>query len=437
MNTPKNKPISSLLLFLALTQQTTYAYTLQEAWAAAQQHSADFQAAYYQLKATQAQQQQAKAALLPHISANANYQHQPTTLSSTKETQGWHIQLNQTLFDASKIAQYRQSRYNSQAAEQRHDAAREDLLLKVAQSYFSVLLSQDIIAAHASEKAAYAQQYQQAQALFNKGAATALDIHEAQAGYDNALAQEIAAIAQKQIQENQLNNYTGLNSQNITPFPTQNLIKQYLPKLQQHSLEKWQQLALAHNHEYQTQSLALKSSEQALKAVKNSRYPTLNAHIGYQNNLYTSAYQNSDYRYRSKGMSATLQLSMPLYTSGELSSKIREAQAQYELAQTQLISTERQIKLAVRQAYTEGNAAHYQILAQEHVLKSSRLKLKSTETGQQYGIRNHLEVIRARHEVAQAEQKLAEAKYKFLMAYLTLIKESGLGIEKAITDTTQ
>lgn len=427
---PYSPPFSIIFSALLLcTSPSLSAFTLSEAWRAAQQHSADFQAAYYQRNATLAQQRQAKAALLPHVAANASYQRQPPSISSTRETQGWNVQLSQTLFDAGKFAQYRQSKFNSQAAERRFDAAREDLLLKVAESYFNVLLSRETVAAHAAEKKAYAQQAKQARALFDKGAATALDIHEAKAGYDNALAQEIAALADQQVQENQLNDYTGLDSKKIEAIDTANLITRYLPKLERHSLDKWQQIALANNHEYQTQKFALKSSEQVFQAAKNSRYPTLSAHLGYQNNLYTSSAQNNDYRYRGKGMSASVQLSMPLYTGGELSGKIREAQAQYGVADAQLTATERRIKLAVRQAYTEGGAARYQIMAQERVLESSRLKLKSTETGQRYGIRNRLEVIQARQEVAQAEQKLAQARYKFMLAYLRLVKESGLGLE--------
>ena len=427
---PYSPPFSIIFSALLLCASPSLsAFTLSEAWQAAQQHSADFQAAYYQRSATLEQQRQAKAALLPHVAANASYQRQPPSISSTRETQGWNVQLSQTLFDAGKFAQYRQSKFNSQAAERRFDAAREDLLLKVAESYFNVLLSRETVAAHAAEKKAYAQQAKQARALFDKGAATVLDIHEAKAGYDNALAQEIAALADQQVQENQLNDYTGLDSKKIEAIDTANLITRYLPKLERHSLDKWQQIALANNHEYQTQKFALKSSEQAFQAAKNSRYPTLSAHLGYQNNLYTSSAQNNDYRYRGKGMSASVQLSMPLYTGGELSGKIREAQAQYGVADAQLTATERRIKLAVRQAYTEGGAAHYQMMAQERVLESSRLKLKSTETGQQYGIRNQLEVIQARQEVAQAEQKLAQARYKFMLAYLRLVKESGLGLE--------
>lgn len=45
----------------------------------------------------------------------------------------------------------------------------------------------------------------------------------------------------------------------------------------------------------------------------------------------------------------------------------------------------------------------------------------------EYGIRN-------RQEVAQAEQKLAQARYKFLLAYLRLVKESGLGLETVFAE---
>lgn len=305
---------------------------------------------------------------------------------------------------------------------------------KVAESYFNVLLSRDTVAAHAAEKEAYAQQVRQAQALFNKGAATALDIHEAKAGYDNALAQEIAVLAEKQTYENQLNDYTDLDSKQIEAIDTANLLARYLPKLERYSLDEWQRIALSNNHEYRMQQLALQSSGQALRAAQNSRYPTVSAHVGYQNNLYTSSAQNNDYHYRGKGMSVGVQLNLPLYTGGELSGKIHEAEAQYGAAEAQLTATERHIKLAVRQAYTESGAARYQIMAQERVLESSRLKLKSTETGQQYGIRNRLEVIRARQEVAQAEQKLAQARYKFMLAYLRLVKESGLGLETVFAE---
>ena len=45
----------------------------------------------------------------------------------------------------------------------------------------------------------------------------------------------------------------------------------------------------------------------------------------------------------------------------------------------------------------------------------------------EYGIHN-------RQEVAQAEQKPAQARYKFMLAYLRLVKESGLGLETVFAE---
>ncbi|HEZ4310680.1 TPA: TolC family protein, partial [Neisseria meningitidis] len=78
-------PVSLFTLPLSLSPSVS-AFTLPEAWRAAQQHSADFQASHYQRDAVRARQQQAKAAFLPHVSANASYQRQPPSISSTRET---------------------------------------------------------------------------------------------------------------------------------------------------------------------------------------------------------------------------------------------------------------------------------------------------------------------------------------------------------------
>ncbi len=45
----------------------------------------------------------------------------------------------------------------------------------------------------------------------------------------------------------------------------------------------------------------------------------------------------------------------------------------------------------------------------------------------EYGICN-------RQEVVQAEQKLAQARYKFMLAYLRLVKENGLGLETVFAE---
>ena len=62
-------------------------------------------------------------------------------------------------------------------------------------------------------------------------------------------------------------------------------------------------------------------------------------------------------------------------------------------------------------------------------IKYSKNRLFCTERTDwlEYGICN-------RQEVVQAEQKLAQARYKFMLAYLRLVKESGLGLETVFAE---
>lgn len=424
--------LHSILLLLCM--KSSFAFTLAEVWQATLAHSSEYQAAIHNRDAELEREQQSKAAFFPQISAQASYQRQPPSISSSKITHGWNVQLNQSIFDATRMAQYRQSQVNSQLAHSRLAQHHEDLLLKVSQVYFDLLLVRERILAVKAEKDAYQQQVKKAQEAFRNGTGTILDVHEAQAGYDGAVAKEVNETAEKLIIEDRLKNYTGFDAKQITPIKPSLLIEPYYQKIIEKKQEQWQKLALSNNPEYRTQQLAAQSQKFAVQAAKNNRLPKITANLGYQQNQYTSSYQNSDYRYMGKGLTASIQLNIPLYTGGENKSRIREAQAREAEALAQLDTIEQKIKLAVSQAHTEANAAYYQILAQKKFLKSSQLKLESTTMGHQFGLRNYLEIVQARQEVADAEQKLAQVQYRFLMAYLTLIKESGMGLEKAFSD---
>ena len=426
------KNITLFFIFPSLLYSiSTSAFTLSEAWQSALSYSADYTAAQYRRNAELEQEKQARSALLPQVSVNMSYQRQPPSISSSKITQGWNIQLNQGVFDATRIAQYQQGRIISRAAHTRLNINRNELLLQVAEYYFNLLLIKDTIAAASTEKAAYKQQLIQAKGMFKLGTATAVEVYEAQAGYDNALSREIAATAEKLIIENRLTNATGLDAKNIARPNFDNLIPLYHRKVKQTNLLQLQKTALERNDEYQLQKLNVDNFSLGVKAAKGERLPKITASLGYQENQYKSSYQNRDNKYSGNGLTASVQLNFPLFTGGGNNSRIREAIARQQEAEVMLIATERKIKLAVKQAYSEANSAYYQIMAQKRLLESSKMKLQATQTGKQFGLRNSLELVQAQQSVSDAEQKLAQARYRYLMAYLTLAKESGTDLEKA------
>jgi outer membrane protein len=86
-----------------------------------------------------------------------------------------------------------QARASATLAEISLASAQQDLATRVSQAYFDVLLAQDNVTLVGAQKAAVAEQLAQARRNFEVGTATIVDTNEAQARFDQVLAQEIAA----------------------------------------------------------------------------------------------------------------------------------------------------------------------------------------------------------------------------------------------------
>lgn len=414
----------TILTYTCIFSVPVFAFNLNDAWQAALNHSAEFSAARHNRDAEAEQKHQARAALLPQVTLAANHQAQPSSsFASERSSQGWRVGASQVLFNKSRFAQYKQGRLAEEMAGIRLKRSEAELRMNVARAYFDVLLNKDKLVALRSEKAAYAHQLEQAKAMFEAGAATILDTYEAQAGYDAALAKEIETLTALQTSQNTLLNLTGLNPDNISPLKSGNL-----PDLLENSDEiQWQESAKRYNLDWQLQRKEVQNAHAALQAEKGARLPVLVVNGSYQDNR--NIYRNGpglEQKHRNKGSSFSIQLSMPLFSGGRISSSIRAAASREMQNKDMLTATERNIRLAVRQAYTLTKSSRIQILAQHRLLKTNQVRLEATQLGRQVGVRNNLEETQAQRTKAEAEQKLAEAKYNYIQAYLQLLQSSGL-----------
>ena len=75
----------------------------------------------------------------------------------------------------------------------RVQAARQDLVLRVAQTYFGILAAHDNVDFTHAERTAIARQLEQAEKRFEVGLIAITDVHEAQARFDTSDAQAILA----------------------------------------------------------------------------------------------------------------------------------------------------------------------------------------------------------------------------------------------------
>ena len=120
-----------------------------------------------------------------------------------------------------------------------------------------------------------------------------------------------------------------------------------------------------------------------------------------------------------------LQLALPLYSGGNVSSLVRQAVANREKAQQDLESSRRVAALAARQAYLGVTNGRAQVRALEAALVSTRSALDSNKLGYEVGVRINIDVLNAQQQVFSTLRDLSRARYDTLLNGLRLKAAAG------------
>ena len=108
-----------------------------------------------------------------------------TTITNT-ETDGYDVNLSQTLFDLSAWFGWKAGKETSRQAEANLSAAQQDLIVRVVQAYFGVLRAQDNLRASQAQERAFERQLEQTRQRFEVGLIAITDVYEAEAARDLA-----------------------------------------------------------------------------------------------------------------------------------------------------------------------------------------------------------------------------------------------------------
>lgn len=412
--------LSSTLLFLS---SISHAFDLQDAWDAALVYDASHSATAYQRQAAQEQINQARAPLLPQVSLNGQYQRnfpiEPD--GDANDSYGYTVQATQSLFNAGKFADYQQGKIAAKIADVQFDLSEQQLLLNVSQAYFDVLTAYDLIDAAAASKKLYSRQLDQAKTMFDVGAATIVDTHEAQAGLDNAEVQWLHAQQKLQLSQQKLHHLTGLNPDDINRLDGSRV--RHILNTQ--TLEQWQQLAYADSSDIHAKQLAVQAAEAAVKKARANRSPTLDLQAAYQDQHQQVNSFGMTEKVHNKGASIGLNLSVPLFAGGAINSQVRQAHLELLQRQEELTASKRNVDLNVKEQYLNVKSGLAQVQALEQLVLTNRKKLESSQLGQQVGVRSNLDVIMAQQTLADSEQQLAKARYDYLQAQLALAQAAG------------
>ncbi|WP_269915560.1 TolC family protein [Acinetobacter sp. HY1485] len=409
--------IQSLMLAVTLSSSMTHAFNLQEAWKAAENNASELEKNRYDLIANQEQIPIARATLLPQVVSSASYQKQRQTQPSLldRTSQSWRISASQTIFNLNKWYKYKESQIAGLAAQQQFDLSRQQLLLKVSEAYFNVLIAQESLASSQKAKDAFLIQKQQAEAQFKKGVVSIVDVQEAQSGYESALADEIEITAQLVQANVQLEIYTHLDSASVEQLPVEGI---QLPNL---SIEEWHHQVQENNLELNLQNQAIARAEQELKATQANHYPTVEVSTGYNKNP-NSYSSDSVQNYDTQAGYIGINVNLPLFSGGETNALIRQARAKLASEQAELKVLKEKVKLSTAENFAKVETGKARIKALAKLVETNQVKVRSSTLGQQYGLLSNVDRIRAEKELYESKLKLTQAKYQFLQAEINLMQ---------------
>jgi len=388
---------------------------------------------------------QGRSALLPNINLSANMMQNQlspevagTTYPDTNyNTSGGTVSLVQPLFRQQNWQTYSESEIQVAISDAQYTQAEHDLILRVAQSYFDVLIAQDTVELAGAQKQAIAEQLNQAKRNFEVGTATITDTYEAQARYDLTGYQEITAASNLEIKVRTLQQIT-----NAAPGELRRLGNELkLEEPQPADVEKWVTDAQQHNIQISIAQGAEEISEKEMSRTMGGHLPTLDLVANYSRNLSSSTivgvqnYGSSDITTKAIG----LQLNVPLYQGGVTQSKYREAEAGRDKARQDLENARRTVAVQTRQAYLGVVSGIAQVKALQQALKSSESLLESSKLGQSVGVKTNLDVLNAQQQLYSTRRDLYQAEYNYLLSRLhlkdavgTLSEEDLIAVNQAL-----
>ena len=420
-----------VLPLLAFPASQVLGEDLQQVYRDAKGYDAPYAAARHALRAGLEKLPQGRALILPTLSlsastSNSRIDTEPHNSSLAPDTvrdgrsYGYSLSFSQPIFRRQNTLQYSQAEFQVRQAESVFSQAAQDLIIRSAQAYFDVLAAQDTLALVQAQKAAIGEQLAQAKRNFEVGTATITDTHEAQARFDLSASQEIAAQSDLETKRRALQQITGKEYTVLKRLRTQVKLTPPNPA----SMQSWVEIAERQGYPVQIQEAATEIAQLEAKRQKAGHYPTVDLVASYG---WTSQTASQLSAISSNVASGTfgLQVGVPLYQGGAISSREREAAALYDRSKEDLENARRSQALTARQNYLSVTNGIAQVGALEQALVSSQSALDSNKLGYEVGVRINIDVLNAQQQLFSTRRDLAVARYNTITNHLKLKAAAG------------
>ncbi|WP_428249271.1 TolC family outer membrane protein [Ferrovibrio sp.] len=424
------KRFSLLLLPLLLLPETAAAQSLLEAMAQAYRHNPQLLGERARQEATDELVPQALAGWRPTIAfygENGKEQERVKVKSNNRVTKGranldpneLALQATQPLYRGGRLeAQTESAELQVQAGRHQLIAVEQNVLLSAVQAYIDVSLAKAVADVYREHEGVLRQTLVSTQGRRNQGAAAGIDVAQAEARLAQAEANRISY-------EGKYNAAREIYRQVIGEYPTR-------PALPPNALLPYKSpeelvAAARDNPNVLAATTAEAAARKDIDVARGARMPSVDL-VG----VMARTYEEDTLGERVWSRSVKLQVTMPLYEGGMISSKERQAAKLLLQRRFAADTARRGVESSAAQAWAIFASARASREALDRQLAAQGLARRGTEAGLRAGSNTTLDLLNADDELAEARVQVQQARHDEVLASYQVLAAAGDLTAKAL-----
>jgi protease secretion system outer membrane protein len=426
-------------LLLACAFQPAWSLDLLQAYQAARKNDATILASRAAAMAGREVLPQAKSQWMPNIAISANQNNnqlestsanafgREQTTNTGYDSSNQTLTLRQPLFRTYLLAQYRQAKAKVEDVEATLAQDEQNLAVRVSGAYFEALLTKEQLELVLAQQTTYTTQLDLARKSLEAGSGTRTDIDEAQSRLDMNAALEIEA--------RQNMGYTMQQLEILINSPVAGLASLEPTRLDlstpvQQNLGYWFDRASASSPQLKSLSAQVDAARLEVDKASAGHHPTLDAVAQWSR---SESENVTNVRSKYTNNSLGLQLNIPLFAGGYVSSTVRQALASVDRAEQALEAGRRDLSIRVHKEYRGATENAARIKALEQALRSADQLVKSSRRSLQAGNRTVIDVLNAEQNRTQVLRDLSQARYLYLISKIRLSALAGEANETLVS----
>ena len=422
----KKVPLGFLALFILIFSSSAHAISLLDLFYSAVENDPILKAAQSSKNAGAEAKPKALSKLLPKISVSghagkASHDIKNAIPEVEKERQisneiAISLVLSQPIFNLSAFREQKHAAIHQTQSELRYRIAQQDLIFRVAETYFTTLAYKDRLHFARSERNNIAKLIKIAEKRFENGQTEAFDVLEAQAKHDMALAREIKFESQLLTQRDELMRITGTTQDKLMAVKPDAPLIPPSPS----NMQDWTDTAREQNLFITIKKIEASLIRQELGIIRAKRYPTVDLNASYGRNDYGGAYPQN-----SLDAAITLNLNMTLYDGNHLSTHLREKKHVFERIMHEIEAKEREVTLNTRSSYLGVITGISYVKALKQAIDSGEQALRSVHKGFEKREKSTIDVLNVQQELFKNKQEYANSRYQYILSMLSLKQNIG------------